>query len=160
MLGDPGYVERHSWGDAKASNPESRDSGSGPSDHPGMTGWGLRHFLLQDFGEAVEAVFRGDLSKDRLLDQRHAIGIDLAAPAGVGEIRADDPDREGVHEAGKRRVFGKFRLVEDRLARRQKAERRAVFEARLLLQHEAHELPRAFLVPGALEHGERLGEPE
>src|SRR6266513_5200979 len=24
-------------GDAKASNPESRDSGSGPSDHPGMT---------------------------------------------------------------------------------------------------------------------------
>src|SRR5580700_11245708 len=24
-------------GDASASNPESRDSGSGPSDHPGMT---------------------------------------------------------------------------------------------------------------------------
>src|SRR5213078_115440 len=107
-----------------------------------MTGWGLRHFLLQDFGEAVEALFRRDLSKDRLLDQRHAIGVDPAAPAGVGEIRADDPDREGVYEAGKRRVFGKFRLVEDRLARRQQAERRVVFEGRLVLEHEAHELFR------------------
>jgi hypothetical protein len=35
----PGHDERLAVipGRCKASNPESRDSGSGPSDHPGMT---------------------------------------------------------------------------------------------------------------------------
>ena len=35
-------------GDAIASNPESRDSGAGPSDHPGMTGALLSLILSED----------------------------------------------------------------------------------------------------------------
>src|SRR5258707_5595762 len=98
----------------------------------------LRHFLLQDFGEAVEAVFRGDLSKDRLLDQRHTVGVDLAAPAGITEARADEADREGIDETRKRRVAGEFRLLEDRLAGRHEGERRAEVEGRVAVEPEAH----------------------
>src|SRR5215467_5368155 len=77
------------------------------------------HFLLQNLGEAVEKVLRRNFAEDGLLDQRHAVGIDLAAPAWISEIGADDADLEGLHEAVQRRVFREFRLRDDRLARRQ-----------------------------------------
>src|SRR5258705_13212031 len=37
-------------GGCEASNPESRDSGSGPSDNPGMTKTGLLRFARNDGG--------------------------------------------------------------------------------------------------------------
>src|SRR6516162_10474116 len=42
-------------GDAIASNPESRDSGSGPSDHPGMTEskWPPHNYLSRHFGSRL-----------------------------------------------------------------------------------------------------------
>src|SRR5215218_10465685 len=43
----------------------------------------LRHLLLQNLREAVEAILCRNLAEDRLLDQRHAVGVNLAAPAGI-----------------------------------------------------------------------------
>src|SRR5262249_17455316 len=120
----------------------------------------LGHFFLQHFGEAVETVLRRYLAEDRLLDEWHAIGVDLAAPAGVGQIRADDADRERLHESVQQRIVGEFRLGDDGLARRQQAEGLAIHEARLVIQQESQELPRALLVAATLERRERLGEIE
>src|SRR4030088_1271183 len=99
MVPDTGCVDAPSFRDGPKDQTsdvqlhigESRDSGFDAFASSRNDG-GSRHFLLQDFGEAVEAVFGGNLAKDRLLDQRHAIGVDLAAPAGISEIRTDDAD--------------------------------------------------------------------
>ncbi|MGA6962553.1 MAG: hypothetical protein WBZ51_02795, partial [Xanthobacteraceae bacterium] len=92
------------------------------------------------------------------MNERHAIGVDPAAPARVDEVRAHDRERERRDEAAQRRIICKLRLREDGLARRQQPQRLAVHQAGLVIEHEAHELPRAFLVAAALERGERLGE--
>src|SRR5690349_10680830 len=46
-------------GDAKASSPESRDSGSGPSDHPGMTVSNSGRAAHIGFAPADHALGRG-----------------------------------------------------------------------------------------------------
>src|SRR4029077_6598006 len=116
------------------------------------------HFLLENLGEAVETLLRRYLSHDGLLNERHAIGVDPAAPPRVDEVRADDRERERCDEAAQRRIVCKLRLREDGLAGWQQPQRLAIHQAGLVIEHEAHELPRALLVAAALERGERLGE--
>src|SRR5439155_12224721 len=69
----------------------SRESLPGP--------WRLRHVLAQDLGELVEKLPGRELADERLLEERHALGVELAAPARVGEVRADDRERERLDEA-------------------------------------------------------------
>src|SRR5258707_1907041 len=101
---DPGCVLRHSGARSEPGISRFRVWSFGPS----RNDEGLRHFLLPNLGEAGEAIFRGALSKDRLLDQRHAGGVDLAAPAAIGEIRADETDRDRVSYVGARMVLCEF----------------------------------------------------
>src|SRR5260370_24020888 len=82
---DPGCVLRHSGARSEPGISRFRVWSFGPS----RNDEGLRHFLLQNLGEAVEAIFPGDLSKVRLLDQRHDVGVDLAAPPGQDALRHD-----------------------------------------------------------------------
>ena len=107
-----------------------RDPGSTPDRRYG-SGLRLRrarnddsqHFLLQDFREAVEAVLCGNLAEHGLLDQRHAVGVDLAAPAGIGEVRADDTKRKEFTNPASEGSLANSGRLRDRLARRQQAER-------------------------------------
>jgi hypothetical protein len=116
------------------------------------------HFFLEAVADPIATLLRRDLTEDRLLEERHAIGIEPPAPARVSEVRADDADREGLNEAAQGRILGKLGLRNDGLAGRQQPEGLVVHQADLVIQHEGHELPRAFLVAAAFERGERLGE--
>src|SRR5207253_2551746 len=50
----------------------------------------LLHVLGQDLGEAVQALLGRQLTDHRLLEERHALGVELAAPPRVGEVGTDD----------------------------------------------------------------------
>src|SRR6478609_4708471 len=108
------YLTTSFRGDAEASNPESRDSGTGPSDHPGMTKYelserphgkiaqpqiGIAAFFpdpeqrpVQGLPQQVVALAHGDadaLAEIAALDKWPA--RERAAVAGIGAV---DPERQ------------------------------------------------------------------
>src|SRR5881296_2417172 len=57
---------------------------------PRIRAWSeLGHVPGEDVGELVQEILGGELAHQRLLEERHALRVDLAAPAGVGQVRAD-----------------------------------------------------------------------
>src|SRR6266478_8509142 len=67
---------------------------------PRIRAWSeLGHVPGEDVGELVQELLGGELSHQRLLEERHAFRVDLAAPPGVGQVGADDRERERVEEA-------------------------------------------------------------
>src|SRR5437867_222295 len=67
---------------------------------PRIRAWSeLGHVPGEDVGELVQELLGGELAHQRLLEERHAFRVDLAAPPGVGQVGADDRERERVEEA-------------------------------------------------------------
>src|SRR3989441_11285502 len=52
------------------------------------------HVLGEHVGKLFEELPSGQLADQRLLEQRHAFGIELAAPSCIGQIRTDHRERE------------------------------------------------------------------
>src|SRR5262249_8205696 len=99
----------------------------------------LGHFRLEHICEAVETLPGRNLSQNGLVDKRHAIRVNLSAPARIDEIGADGREREGLDETAEGGILREFRLRDNRLPRWQQTEGLAVHEAWLIFEHEAHE---------------------
>src|SRR5205085_863181 len=81
-------------GRCEASNPESRDSGSGPSDHPGMTTSLVLQYLEHAVGHGEDALlhrhFRGDEDQASRRAYHARPGTQhLANLAGLDEMRVE-----------------------------------------------------------------------
>src|ERR1700716_4482725 len=84
----------------RSMSPESRDSGSGPSGHPGMTVVLMRQDLRQEFLRAVAARAAEEIGLERIFDDFALVHEDDAMRDFAGEAHFMGHDHHGHALAG------------------------------------------------------------